>query len=413
MSTKASQTVPPGQKTSSPGTPRAVRTTDPARTTDPVRSTDPVRAGVESPAQPLEGGVRATLEQQLGHDFSNIRIHAGPAAASSARSLNAEAFTVGRDVVFGSGRYIPSTQEGRRLLAHELAHVAHRSQAPQVHPGVAPSDASAERYADIAAEQVPDRRPREPGKTPASGHFRNWGAAWEVHRQVVGTPTKGAVQHTGEVGHLPGQIGVAYGMVEVRTGEEIELKGGAKVPNVIAVQYKGSYSADMKWLQFVWFELVATIPAGTARVTGNVPTTSGNKPFTMDPKAPDWSVDSASTTDPFYEASGVNLRDKTSTTIFDAPGGGSATPLADAVFKAGVGATSVTFTAHFEDYLIRTDGAVYVVGWQASTVFTQSKGATTAGAIGYTVGTSEQVTGLPKARQTLLATSYPKYKGIK
>jgi hypothetical protein len=124
-------------------------------------------------------------------------------------------------------------------------------------------------------------------------------------------------------------------------------------------------------------------------------------------------VDSASTTDPFYEAGFLNLRAASSTTIFDAPGGGSATPLADDAFKATTGATAVTFTAHFETYLIRNDTARYVVGWQASTAFTQVSGTTTAAAIGYSVGTSGPVAGMPADRQKLLAAGYPKFKTTK
>jgi hypothetical protein len=382
------------------------------------------------------------MEQKFGHDFSNIRIHAGPAAAASARALGAEAFTVDRDVVFGAGQYDTSTHEGRRLLAHELAHVAHRARSSQLIPGVAPHDAAAERHADLAAEHLSDPSRRDPAKSP--GHFRNWGPAWEVHRQVT-KDTKGKVAYTGDVGRKPGEVGVPYGTVEVRTGEAIELKGGGKFPNVIAVEYKGLFSADMKWLQFVWFELTATTSAGTARISGSVPTSSGNKPFTNDPKNPSWSIDSASTTDPFYEATGADLRSSSSTTIFDAPGGGSATPIADAVFKAlapsaaaaagaavgsaaggaagasvgatdagaGISVTDVTFTAHFEDYLIQTDHAVHLVSWQASTLFNQVKGTTTASAIGYTVGTSGPVAGMPADRQKLLAASYPKLNNIK
>jgi Domain of unknown function (DUF4157) len=63
------------------------------------------------------------MEGFFGHDFSAVRVHADAAAAASARSLWAHAYTFGDDVVFGAGRYAPGTASGRRLLAHELAHV--------------------------------------------------------------------------------------------------------------------------------------------------------------------------------------------------------------------------------------------------------------------------------------------------
>ena len=63
------------------------------------------------------------MESRFGHDFSRVRIHADSRAAESARAVDAQAYTVGRDVVFGSGQYSPGTGEGKRLLAHELTHV--------------------------------------------------------------------------------------------------------------------------------------------------------------------------------------------------------------------------------------------------------------------------------------------------
>jgi hypothetical protein len=59
---------------------------------------------------------------RFGHDFSGVRVHVGGDAASAARAVQARAYTIGNDIVFGSGQYAPSTGEGRRLLAHELAH---------------------------------------------------------------------------------------------------------------------------------------------------------------------------------------------------------------------------------------------------------------------------------------------------
>ena len=63
------------------------------------------------------------MEQRFGHDFSRVRVHSGGAAEQSARDVNANAFTVGHDVVFGAGMFAPGTDSGRRLLAHELTHV--------------------------------------------------------------------------------------------------------------------------------------------------------------------------------------------------------------------------------------------------------------------------------------------------
>lgn len=76
-----------------------------------------------SGGQPLLDSARAFFEPRFGHDFSRVRVHADSKAANTAQAVQAKAFTVGRNIVFGGGQYAPDTQGGRRLLAHELAHV--------------------------------------------------------------------------------------------------------------------------------------------------------------------------------------------------------------------------------------------------------------------------------------------------
>jgi hypothetical protein len=63
------------------------------------------------------------MEPRFGHDFGNVRVHTGIAAAESARAIDAIAYTVGNDVVFAPHMYAPHSGEGRKLLAHELTHV--------------------------------------------------------------------------------------------------------------------------------------------------------------------------------------------------------------------------------------------------------------------------------------------------
>jgi len=78
---------------------------------------------LRSPGAPLEPGTRAFMEPRFGHDFGHVRVHADTHTAQSADAVNALAYTVGRDVAFAAGRHTPHTDQGRRLLAHELAHV--------------------------------------------------------------------------------------------------------------------------------------------------------------------------------------------------------------------------------------------------------------------------------------------------
>lgn len=98
---------------------------------------------------PLDAESRAYFEPRFGHDFGRVRIHA---EASAARSVNASAYTVGNDIVFGGGRYAPQTLAGRRLLAHELAHVVQQ----QGHGGAAPSPAPSSRSEREAGRAASD-----------------------------------------------------------------------------------------------------------------------------------------------------------------------------------------------------------------------------------------------------------------
>jgi Domain of unknown function (DUF4157) len=72
---------------------------------------------------PLEPKLRGEMEHRFGHDFSKVRIHAGLSASRSADAMDAHAYTVGHDIAFGAGKFAPQAQEGRQLIAHELAHV--------------------------------------------------------------------------------------------------------------------------------------------------------------------------------------------------------------------------------------------------------------------------------------------------
>lgn len=105
---------------------------------------------LRSPGEPLDLDTRAFMESRFGHDFSQVRVHTGSRAAESARSLDALAYTVGQDIVFGAGHFAPGAADGRRLLAHELAHVVQQSG----RAGAMSSDAALESGASQAAATV-------------------------------------------------------------------------------------------------------------------------------------------------------------------------------------------------------------------------------------------------------------------
>lgn len=97
------------------------------RREDDSHGSPPATAGADilgrlGAGRPLDAETRGYFETRLHHDFADTRIHAGDAAAAAAASINARAFSLGREIVFGRGQYSPYTAEGKKLLAHELVH---------------------------------------------------------------------------------------------------------------------------------------------------------------------------------------------------------------------------------------------------------------------------------------------------
>ena len=86
-----------------------------------------VHQALQSPGRPLETETRADLEGALGQDLGRVRVHTGAHAGRSTGAIGARAYTVGQHIVFGPGQYAPSTQAGRGLLIHELAHTGQQN----------------------------------------------------------------------------------------------------------------------------------------------------------------------------------------------------------------------------------------------------------------------------------------------
>jgi hypothetical protein len=77
--------------------------------------------------RPLDAAIQQDMGQRFGHDFSQVRVHSGAVAEQSAQDVNAHAYTVGHNLVFGAGQFAPESHAGRRLIAHELAHVVQQT----------------------------------------------------------------------------------------------------------------------------------------------------------------------------------------------------------------------------------------------------------------------------------------------
>lgn len=116
-----------------------------------------VNAAIGSSGRPLGPEIRPYMDRRFGYDFGKVQVYSNSQAAYSAAALNAHAYTLGSNIVFGAGEYAPQTPSGRSLIAHELAHVIQQEGAPAVVQGKlrigSPSD-RAEQAADAAAHSV-------------------------------------------------------------------------------------------------------------------------------------------------------------------------------------------------------------------------------------------------------------------
>ncbi len=158
---------------------------------EPTAVSPSVYEVLRSPGQPLDSATRAFMEPRFGHDFSRVRVHNDARAAESAQMLNAAAFTVGSDVVFGASRYQPNSKMGRSLLAHELTHTIQQggafvAAAPLT---IGEPGSKSEREAEQAAQRI-ETRNQYPAHGRQLGHelaptARESGSANLVQRSAL------------------------------------------------------------------------------------------------------------------------------------------------------------------------------------------------------------------------------------
>jgi hypothetical protein len=101
---------------------RVMRMESPGEAPVPVVVPQSKNELLPSAGRPLDADIREFMEPRLGAELSNVRVHTDSSAAATAQGLQARAFTLGSDIVFGAREYRPETDDGRRLLAHELTH---------------------------------------------------------------------------------------------------------------------------------------------------------------------------------------------------------------------------------------------------------------------------------------------------
>jgi hypothetical protein len=181
----------------------------------------PVHRVVAGPGEPLDRDTRSLMEERLGHDFSDVRVHADPAAAASARSVQAHAYTVGNHVVFGEGRYRPESDEGRHTIAHELVHVTQQREGPvDGTPAagrikVSHPDDRFERHAERTAAEALIRRA---GNAPTPGAH----ASAAVQRLDDGSEDRQPVQRAPEEEEEP-DAGPVSEAPEEQTDEDVPV----------------------------------------------------------------------------------------------------------------------------------------------------------------------------------------------
>jgi hypothetical protein len=483
---------------------------------------------VEKIMQPSEPSLPATT----GPDFSRVQIHSDSRAAESARAVDALAYTVGEDIVFGAGRYAPGSSDGRRLLAHELTHVVQQRStvrppvlarvsfstddfntlAEELHHalsgqstdvplidvtlqklerdsqaiktlsttyqtryktaldadlrkqltgsqlslalellGIVPAggatigsapgtpaqfDAAARRLnAALTAKTVDERAiiatllplgRSATRSTPLKAAYQTLtsrGLESDLGAKLSGTKlaytlyllnapppsaTGGTFQTTAGTGTPPAQTppAVEGGQVTALTGVDYPAPGGKTGSLSFAVTYTGGLASESRWLQFIWREIEVTARDGKKSMLGD-PVTIGARTYnlTTQPTSPNYSVDSRSSSDPFYEAStSTSRREPNLTMIGDAP-----TPIGRLVAREyAAGASSVVSRAHFEIYLIRDYRTLYHIGVDVEHPFRDA----THHGTNRNIRVTELASALPGPLQKALVQDYPAFSYI-
>jgi len=191
---------------------------------------------IHSPGQPLDSETRAFMEPRFGFNFGNVRVHNDTKSADSAQAVNAQAYTVGQQIVFGANQFAPLSHQGRELLAHELAHTVQQSGQAQGIPqslALGPANDTYEREADSAAGSILAGGAHSPGAfhaafatvqrqtTPATGDKKEVKVQPPPVSVPPATEKKIAEKSATEVSTKVGAE------VEV-SGEETALSGGVK-----------------------------------------------------------------------------------------------------------------------------------------------------------------------------------------
>jgi hypothetical protein len=210
---------------------------------------------LRTPGSSLDAKTRALMEPRFGYDFSRVRVYTDSDAAQSAQAVGAMAYTVGRNIVFGAGRYEPSAPQGRRLLAHELAHVVQQQarEAPRGELQIAERDgwreADARSAADAADAPARADAPHANDSWPANniplGSLPRLGPTSGpiVQRQPLGT-TADRPLNKHEVAVLTSVYGAHLNLSLIRITQDSVLATGAERTLENTIKIGGSTISD-------------------------------------------------------------------------------------------------------------------------------------------------------------------------
>ncbi|HMG47956.1 MAG TPA: DUF4157 domain-containing protein [Allosphingosinicella sp.] len=421
--------------------------------------------------RPLDAPVRRDMEQRMGRDFSQVRVHQGGDAEQSARDVGALAYTVGSDIVFGREQFAPKTNDGRRLLAHELTHVVQQRGDDHSRSHVVQRQA----VGAAAAGPVPLTAAQIQSAIRANSVFFGDAAEIGIIRSILGIAaapaavdatfvngvadyqTRSALGRDGRIGPLTSArleqdvTAEANGLGEAATGtprrrvaRRLHLRtmtsrrlgtathqgfvGSADNPegavtvrvgdrergltNAISLEYTGENAARVDWLQFINGRMSGTPPGAPAPVfnVGTQITQGGQLPWS-DAAVTRWHIDARpGAATPLYPADWTTRAAARRVTIFDEPGGPTWLPVAqDFTLPAAraPGAPRVTLRLAFDTYGVRANRARYHVSWTATTRFTMTPPPPTTHETVYSQGAAGPVNGLRAEHRATLLTEYP------
>ncbi|MDE2453030.1 MAG: DUF4157 domain-containing protein [Burkholderiales bacterium] len=226
------------------------------------------------------------MEQQLGADFSAVRVHTDAAAGESALALGARAYAAGRDIAFAPGQFAPHSAAGRELLAHELQHVADdgaREVGDDEPLRIDAPDSAAERRADQAGRAgAAATHSNGMSGTPAPRRTAPRHGPPVLHRSLLGAGIGGALGGlVGGIGLglLGGLLGPAGAVIGAVVGGIAGLVGGAIVGDRLSRRSRGLSGPERAYLHEVYHDAVdydavtitrgSALAAGAARTTGN------------------------------------------------------------------------------------------------------------------------------------------------